>query len=161
MNSRQIERYISRNCNFHKLKFFKVLSADEFMKLDLKQLPKPFGIVINSLASDERNQTGHWVCAYSTQLNVFYWDSLYNNYVTPYSSFIRQLRLIDLPLIFNKEIVQSQDSDLCGVYTIVFFYYMLNGCGYDAFLSLFKSNDSKFNDKYVREMFHRMIECIS
>ena len=158
MNADEIKYYIARNCNFYKMRYFDVVSADEFLKMDIEQIPKPFGIVINSLDRAETRLTGHWVACFCDRHYVFYWDSLYNNNVQPYSAFIKHMRKIDLPFAYNKEIVQNVNSDLCGMYTVVFFYYMLNGCGYDAFLKIFKSNDVLYNDECVKDMFYRMTD---
>jgi hypothetical protein len=49
--------------------------------------------------------------------------------------------------------LQGFTTTVCGHYCVMFLAYKARGLSMEAFLSLFESNNSNFNDKLVKQMY--------
>lgn len=60
--------------------------------------------------------------------------------------------------ISNTRAVQGPNSNLCGLFVIVFIHYMLKGVSLKKFLSMFK-NSAKANDALIYKEFIKLKKC--
>lgn len=107
---------------------------------------KPTAFIFNT---DKASRSGsHWVAIHvdSSGLGV-YFDSFG---LPPYiPDHINRLRKNCKQFRWNVKQLQSETSDVCGQFCVMFLYYMTNGLTLEAFLDNF-SDDLKKNDSIAK-----------
>lgn len=107
---------------------------------------KPTVFVFNT---DNHNKPGlHWVCAYVDKTGVgWYFDSYGLPPIRP--EFITRLRKNCKHFRWNTMCLQSESSDVCGQFCIMFLHHMSSGLSMKKFLKKF-SADTQKNDTIAR-----------
>lgn len=108
---------------------------------------KPTAFVFNT---DDHTKSGmHWVAVYVNESNNgWYFDSYGLPPFVP--DHINRLRRNCKHFRWNSIQLQSESSDVCGQYCLMFLYYMSSGLGMEKFLNNF-SADLEKNDELVRQ----------
>lgn len=107
---------------------------------------KPTAFVFNT---DNHTQPGmHWVAIHVDSHGFGHYLDSYG--IPPFiPNHIKTLRKNCKHLRWNVKQLQSETSDVCGQYCLMFLHYMTNGLGFEAFLNNF-SDDLKKNDCIAR-----------
>ena len=119
--------------------FRRVVSYDE-----LSGYEKETGFFVVNL--DESTGPGtHWVCLHLNNTRTEYFDSLGNEpkKLVPFLSNLK------CDYIYNIKQLQSNDSDVCGDYCVLFCYLRSRGYTFEQILDSF-SHDLIQNDNLVR-----------
>jgi hypothetical protein len=150
MDNTQIAQ-ICLNSKVIKKNFKGVYAIDEIPR----RLKPPTAIIINT---DKKNSVGeHWVASYSTKDTIFFFDSLGGN-IHRSTYLFDHLYDSTRSVVVNSCRYQQTKSTVCGVYVILFLYYMNKGYTYSYFLNLFRENDLQNNDRIVCELFKSKLE---
>ena len=138
MDSLQILQILSRSQS-HTVGVF---PADQIPRV----WTKPTAFVVNT---DDHTRPGmHWVAVYvNKSCDGLYFDSFEIPPVIP--DHIKRLRKNCKSFRWNTVQLQSDTSDVCGQYCIMFLSYMCKGLGFEKFLDNFSKNLEK-NDDIVR-----------
>lgn len=107
---------------------------------------KPTAFVFNT---DKHTKPGmHWVAIYVDCNNEGYYFDSYG--IPPFvPDHINRLRKNCKHFRWNVKQLQSETSDVCGQFCLMFLHYMSNGSGFKSFLRNF-SDDLKKNDSIAR-----------
>lgn len=123
-----------------------VYAADEIPRI----WSKPSAIIANT---DDHTKSGsHWVAMYVGKDNVgHYFDSYGLPPIIPQhlNRFKKNCKI----LLYNPQQFQSNTSDVCGQFCVMFIHFMCNGFGMHRFSNIF-SNDLSRNDKIVRDYYN-------
>ena len=138
MNSREVLQYLLRI----KSHTVGVYPADRVPLL----WAKPCAFVLNT---QNYNQHGaHWVAIYVDKYGTgTYFDSLGKPPQIP--EHLRRMQKNCKKFRWNNKRLQSDYSNVCGHYCIMFLYYMSTGSGLTSFLKIFSQNLQK-NDTLAR-----------
>ncbi|XP_036151265.1 uncharacterized protein LOC118648875 [Monomorium pharaonis] len=111
---------------------------------------KPAGIIANT---DDHTKPGtHWVAMYVGRDGVgHYFDSYGLPPIIP--QHLKRLRRNCKILFYNPQQFQSNTSDVCGQFCVMFVHLMCTGFGMHRFRDIF-SNDLSRNDKIVRNYYN-------
>lgn len=127
------------------------------------QLPKdlrfPCGFIANT--DDHLNDGRHWCSFYSpNSTTIEYFDSFgksidyFNTYFSKYTSVFDNI-------VVNFKQLQSDYSDLCGMYCLFFLLQRINGVSFHDIVYSF-SNDSDYNDSVVYSCISNMFPyCVN
>lgn len=126
-----------------------VYAADEIPRV----WSKPAGIIVNT---DEHTRSGeHWVAMYVDRHGRgWYFDSYGLPPIIP--QHINGIRRNCKFFRHNLKQLQSNTSDVCGQFCIVFLHFMSCGLGMARFHKLF-GDDTRRNDKIVRDYYNAFI----
>ena len=138
MNEIEITKYLESD-PLTSLKFRGVMSYDEFCCVY-----EDMGLFVVNLDAST-GPGSHWVCLYLKPEISEYFDSL-GNAPHKLESF-----LLDrgCQYIYNSKKLQSEKSDVCGDFCILFSFLRCRGITLEKFLSLF-SDDLILNDEMVK-----------
>ncbi|HWY33610.1 MAG TPA: hypothetical protein VNX68_03120 [Nitrosopumilaceae archaeon] len=139
MNSLQIEHALLSDPSVRD-QFVGVFPADAIPE---KQYPGAY--IVNTDSSNEPGQ--HWVAFYCTEKNQLEAFDSFGQDPGVYSEHIKEWMGNDY-LILSKNILQSEDSTLCGNYCMYFILLRCHGFSYEDVISIFCS-DRNLSDKYV------------
>ena len=119
-----------------------VFPADQIPRVWMR----PAAFIVNT---DDHTKSGtHWVAIYIDKCsNALYFDSFGLPPFVP--DHINRLRKNCKKIRWNNVRLQSDFSDVCGQYCIMFLRYMSEGLGYHKFIENFSENLDK-NDEIVR-----------
>lgn len=108
---------------------------------------KPTAFIVNT---DDHTRSGmHWVAMYADKsCSAFYFDSFGLPPFIP--DHINRLRKNCKQFRWNNVRLQSDSSDVCGQYCIMFLHYMSAGLGFEKFLENFSADNLRKNDDVVR-----------
>lgn len=122
-----------------------VYPADEIPRV----WTRPAGLIINT---DEHDKPGeHWVAMYvDRDGRGWYFDSYGLPPIIP--QHIQRLRRNCKFFRYNLKKLQSDSSDVCGQFCVVFLHFMSCGFGMARFNHLF-GDDARKNDRLVREYY--------
>lgn len=123
-----------------------VFAADEIPRI----WSKPAGIIVNT---DGHTKPGeHWVSMYVDRAGKgWYFDSYGLPPIIP--QHITMLRRNCKFFRYNVKQLQSDSSDVCGQFCIVFLHFMSCGFGVARFNNIFSDN-MRENDRIVREYYN-------
>jgi hypothetical protein len=124
-----------------------------------RRLKPPSCFIVNT---DPKGEPGtHWICCYDTINTVNIFDSLGSN-VEKNTYFYDYLFSTTRAVYKNNCWIQSSKSDICGIYSLVFIYFMSNGGSYENFLKMFKHDDVLSNDRALCLIFKQYYnkECL-
>jgi hypothetical protein len=124
-----------------------------------RQLKPPSCFIVNT---DPKGEPGtHWISCYDTINSVNIFDSLGSN-VEKNTYFNDYLFSTTRAVYKNACRIQSPKSDICGIYSLIFIYYMTNGGIYENFLKMFKPQDEIANDIVACSLFKQYYdkECL-
>lgn len=110
---------------------------------------KPAAIIANT--DDHTKPGSHWVAMYVGKDNVgHYFDSYGLPPIVPqhFARFKKNCKI----LLYNPQQFQSNTSDVCGQFCVMFIHLMCSGFGMYRFRDIF-SNNLPQNDKIVREYY--------
>lgn len=114
---------------------------------------KSFSLVFNESKHDDEGS--HFVCVYSTEDKIYYFDSmglsLENDYIKMF------VFSCGRPVVLSDVQIQSFNSNMCGFFCICFLLYMSLGMNFKNFFKCF-SSDLKLNDIIVIDFIKKMIE---
>lgn len=109
-----------------------------------------FSIIFNESKHDEEGT--HFVCVYSNEKIIYYFDSLglklENDYIL---NFINK-HLHGKKLTENKTQIQSYDSIFCGYFCLSFAMFMTSNINIKKYYNIFNVNNLKINDKIVVDL---------
>lgn len=78
-------------------------------------------------------------------------------------SFLLENKIIDFVLrqrkkkiIYNKIRIQSDESVMCSIFSLLYIYFINSNLGVDSFFSCFDKKDLKLNDEIACELFKRI-----
>lgn len=113
---------------------------------------KPAALVVNT--EDHTKPGSHWIAMFVDKNGKgYYFDSFGRGPHIP--EHIARLRKNCKHFRWNTKKLQSEDSDVCGQFCIMFIHYLANGFGMHEFNQLFTS-DLKKNDKIAREFYDNL-----
>lgn len=138
MNELELTKYLKSD-PLTRLKFRGVMSYDELCCFNDKS-----GIFVINLDVSTGPGT-HWVCLFLGSEISEYFDSLGN----PPLKLETFLMDRGCKYIYNTKKVQSDNSDVCGDYCILFSFFRCRGICFEDFLSFF-SNDLMSNDEMIK-----------
>ena len=124
----------------HEIHCFKgVFPVNEINELKIND--RPLGLVLNWDFSNEPGS--HWVALFVNEKNIAtYFDSY--GFPNFNENFINFLKLNKINTVyFNKFQLQSNDSNTCGAFTILFIKMFCNGFSFNEFIKLFSNNREK------------------
>lgn len=114
----------------------------------------PFSAIINHSKSYEEGT--HWIALHiDDHGTATYFDSYA---LKPHVKEVQQfIKLHSKKVIYNGQQLQRINSKVCGLYSLIFLYFMNNMCNsLEQFLSHFSLN-LFLNDKIVESMFSKLI----
>jgi len=120
-----------------------VIANDEMRTIDFDG-PFPYAIIQNI---DDANRPGtHWVAYYLTTKKKFTPNGKNFIYFDFFDSYGERPEFYDLEIPpegriqnYNRTSLQSEDSSLCGQYSLHFLYNMAIGLGFPKYMDLFKN----------------------
>jgi hypothetical protein len=116
----------------------------------------PFAVILNTSTSDK--STGHWVAVYK-KLNgpPLYFDSYGRNANgnTYVKTFVKKLCEASQYsyYLYNPHSLQADASNVCGLYCIIFIYFIRLGYSFTEFLQTIKLSSRLQNDCFISELF--------
>ena len=127
-----------------------VYAADEIPRV----WSKPTAIIANT---DDHTKSGsHWIAMYVGKDNIgHYFDSYGLPPIIP--QHLARLKKNCKILFYNPQQFQSNTSDVCGQFCVMFIHLMCNGFGIHRFREIFSNNLCR-NDKIVREYYNAYIK---
>ena len=150
LNSDQISRVLS--AILHRSHYFGAVS---FQDLPLTVKKYPFCVVINSAPKNEFY--GHWVCIFAeNKYDGVYFDSFG---IAPWGRIYDFITGNITSAIFNRRLLQSFQSEVCGFYCILVLKNLDAGMGLAEILSQF-SDDVIENDTKVTLKVRRLISAL-
>ena len=114
-----------------------------------------YAFILNTVASV--NQVGHWVVFYKRGDVLYFFDSLgrkpsfYNGSIARFYQLYNGAREIVL-----EHGIQYEFSAVCGVYAILFIYFMSKNRTSVSFVKNFRNVDKTVNDRRVLTMYRRI-----
>jgi hypothetical protein len=112
---------------------------------------KPFSIIINT--DNSANPGSHWVSAFSVDgKTLHYFDSLNLNPNENIQNFLNKFEKIER----NNRPFQSILSNVCGIYCVMFIYFMSKGVSFDTFIRNISS--IKRCDQYIMYLFNKIFK---
>lgn len=151
MDSEQLENYLACMCR-PKNVGYAVIAADEFDKVLIKKFP--FFVIFNE---SPRSHSGtHWCVALfksrNSRIECHIFDSI---------GVLMKKKKIDFNFVINSENLQqlqSNYSNVCGMWCLYWVYCKLANVSNDTFLSQF-TQDYETNDKIVIKFGKRPAKC--
>lgn len=114
----------------------------------------PSAYIINY---DTRSEEGsHWVAIFIRNDILFYFDSLCLDFTLDPLMFNNILSLKKLFIVSNPARLQSLTTSTCGLYCLLFIYFLARNIPYSTFLNYFKRNDYAYNEKYVLNLYSKI-----
>lgn len=151
MDTKQIWNDLSQMCTPNKN--FTVLPADHLPKKKIKI--RPFNLVINT---DESFKPGeHWISIHlpkNRKEHCEYFDSFGLPAINPY--FIDFLNTNCKQYVYNPIQIQSDDSNLCGEYCVMFLHERNRNKTFGEFINMFDEKKPEKNDKKIINMYKKM-----
>lgn len=130
-------------------------------KVSGEQLGKQYIIVVNTVSSENTGE--HWVLFYQpNKHNIIWFDSLANkfeSYSTCFTKIFHKLTK-NKQIIKNEQALQSDSSNLCGVYCIYFAIHLALGKDINTIIGKFSRNKLK-NDQLICNWFKKYIRINS
>jgi hypothetical protein len=147
MNTLELSNYLAHK-NATKKYFLGTFASDEIHKIKIKNLP--CGLIANT---DNSSQPGrHWICIFFTKDGTGeYFDSYGRK---PNSNFTSFLKKHTNRVKFNNKRLQSNYSNVCGHYCLLFFLFKSLNHPQQKFLSLFDSKEWLKNDEKIIQLFN-------
>ena len=143
MYSSQLYNLISHD-KLMKERFMGIYAKDELMPIALLN-NKDCAYIANT---DNAKEIGeHWVLAYGKQKKVLFIDPLANPpqfYGSEFSQWLKNFHVIQL-----QYPVQGDNSVLCGLFVLYFFYHLSRGCRLASIVKTFSRFKPHLNDKIV------------
>ena len=151
MNTYQLLGHINNKIR-SKVGYASVLSYDKFMKLNLNQLKLPAAIIVNTKPAYERGQ--HWFSVFITESKLAYLNSLK---CSPKicNSLFRKLNQSGKKIEYLNNRIQSEYSNTCGMYCLVFLMSMIIHGDFMKFSSLFRYNNFKYNENVIKSLYYK------
>lgn len=99
----------------------------------------------------------HWVCVIVDRFNVIFFDSSAQDFHKTNPHISKFLKIQNKPIITSSVAIQPLESNLCGLYVLVFLSHASKGTSLKSFLSEFQKKPSKVfkNDKIILKMFKK------
>lgn len=119
-----------------------------------RNLSLPAAIVANTDTSDKEGS--HWIAFYiDKNASAIFFDS----YGSPPSSpfHLERLKRNCVRFQWNKNKLQSIDSQVCGEYCIMFLYHMCSGVSLRTFVKLF-SSETRTNDRMASQFYKKIVK---
>ena len=114
-----------------------------------------YAFILNTVASVD--QVGHWVVFYKRGDVLYFFDSLGRKPSFYKGSIARFYQLYNGPReIVLDDAIQYEFSAVCGVYAIIFIYFMSKKRTLPCFIKNFRNNDKTTNDQRVLKMYRRI-----
>ena len=149
MNSNEISAALRRD-RFTRDQFVGVFAADDLPP----EKEFPGGYIVNTEPSSKSGQ--HWVAFFCNDQYLECFDSFGAN-PAKYSPYIAEWIKSGGLRVKQKEVLQSQDSTVCGQYCMLFILCRCRNISYENFMSMFGKNKN-VNDrlvcKIVNKCFH-------
>lgn len=148
MNSLEILHALKANKFTHKI-FDNVYPCDKLPKIKKNSSTK----IIIANFSDSTSEGTHWVAFRISRGSLELFDSsaqslYFNSY---FQRFIRQnQRRVTL---YNTLPLQSEKSDLCGEFCVLYSYYRCRRTSFSNFIKMFNHTDLRLNDKKALYLF--------
>lgn len=112
-----------------------------------KKVKYPSGLIVNNQESNKPGQ--HWVAIYfDKNKNAIFFDSYGQK--AQYYGLNKYLKRHSKSIIENNKMIQSETSNYCGIYSILFIYFMNKNNSLRTFLSKF--DIPKKNDKLIKKI---------
>jgi hypothetical protein len=143
MNTHQVENLLRADCKLSTI-FEGVYASD--------RLPAFCGSSDTALVMnmDPSNRGGsHWVCIFIQNGRGEYFDSY--GMAPPLEEFVNFLKRNCKSWTYNREGLQSLDSNVCGHYCIWFLSERARGQSMECIVKQFSSDNSRKNDESVRK----------
>ena len=100
------------------------------------------------------NQKGtHWIAVYVSENYVFIFCSFGMNYLNDGTLLSFLNSYVNKKIVCNYLQIQSITSSTCGLYVILFIFFMARKFTYKEFLSLFDFNNYLTNDDAIESYF--------
>ena len=164
MNCKQINTAL-KNMLGTKAEYIGCYLATDIYTLMKRTGKDPIIFIINTLGRDSKEVMGHWITVYKSQRKIVILDSYGINVYSPYiSEFLNSYR--DCEVYTFIERVQSLNTYVCGLYAMIFCYYLSNKALEEA-LKLFETSFTygsyRQNDRKVMKisyaLFKNMPSC--
>jgi hypothetical protein len=145
MNSSSLINILSAILPCTPVKSWCVVASDEIKK----PMCFPSCIISNTMP---RNHKGlHWIAFYYKNKNtVEYWDS-YGNSLKSYNIKLHVNK-------YNKNVLQKYNSNVCGLYCVMFLALRSQGHSFNSIQKCFTNNKTE-NDIVVKEYFKNLPVC--
>lgn len=138
MNTTQLEEYMLAD-QYIRMYYGGVLPSN---RLPLISENKPKIYIVNT--DDEFKPGQHWIVLFTDDVGE-YFDSLGKEPLQEFKDFL----IINGPMyIMNEKQLQSQQSNLCGLYALYYAYFRCRGCTMKDILHIFTDN-LLYNDMLV------------
>lgn len=150
MDTLQIALCLKKNKHTRKI-FRGVFPLDRLSTFEMKI---PSLVVVNTAISSQPGK--HWVAIYlpKSKRTIEFFDSygrfLQNKY---FNTFYK--KNIQSKAIFNKKIIQSAFSNVCGQYCCVYAVYRARKLSLNKFVGLFSPIHLIENDRKIVDLFHK------
>jgi hypothetical protein len=166
MNTNEIN-YFAGNNPTTRLKYAGCLPVNFLNQSKIPQKFLPIGIVLNLCNSFSETRVlikkdvsilpCHWIIIFIDKTNkIYYMDSAgvpsYKEHKEIYTFIKKQQK----KLIFTPVQIQSEKSDLCGLFVLVYLWWRSNGLSHKSYFDLFDTKNLSKNDKTVKTLFKQM-----
>lgn len=145
MNTLEIQdflQYLPVNC-------YGIYPADQIPKV----WTRPAALIVNTENHWQRGS--HWIAMYvDGHGNGYYFDSFGRPPLIP--EYVDSLHKNCRHYKWNSRRLQSEDSDVCGQFCMMFCRVISSGCGMRSFQKLF-SDDLKKNDKIAQQYYENFL----
>jgi len=140
-----------------------VLARDQLCEVIFRE--KPICVILNTLDVKDK-RFGHWVGIYYFKVDGAWKSEIFDSYGEPADKY----RINPcMPVIRENRIeLQSDDSELCGVWSLLYLFYRCKGKSLKDFQQLFteepRLNDSKLVRMYRAEISRvgaKNVKCLS
>ena len=147
MNTNEIIICINKNKEARK-KFLGVFPID---LLPLEKMKRPCSIICNTDTSDKGGT--HWIAIFIPKIGkIEYFDSFglkpLNQEIYKFFDFN------GVNYVYNNKQIQSNESNTCGKFCVLFILFRSRNLNYRDFLNLF-TNDKIYNEKFVENLYKK------
>ena len=150
MNTSEIEDCIEK-FNFSSNIFHGVFPID---LIPCKKLKKPCSLIVNTDKSTGKGK--HWVALFlGKHGKLEYFDSF--GFRPLNQEIINFIQFNGDDYIYNSKQIQSNRSDTCGKYCVMFILFRSKNINYDTFLNIFKNNKS-YNELLINKLFSNLYD---
>lgn len=148
MNTLELEHYLKSNPLTRKL-FHNVLPCD-FLTQKIKS-DRSVVIICNCATSN--NIGTHWIAIFIDKFNLEFFDTSGQSFKTNkyFQKFAQRNKRSKM--IYNTVSIQSEISDLCGEYCLLFALHKAHKKSLKSFMNIFRYADKKNNDKLALFLF--------
>ena len=157
-----IQRHHSTDMNTSQLQC--IISCDDVLRervlgvFAADQLPRtiptfPCGFIANTDISSRPGQ--HWISFFIRDNNVVECFDSYGQNPGVYNGLFKAWIQRHSKAVLSEQRIQSDHSNVCGLYAVYFLHQRLLGKTMDQILDTFNISDMEANDKYILNLFTR------